>query len=91
MPKLCVYCRNAESANDVFRGAGDPSFGANPTVKPLEAQALLALARQLTPQAYEREKGFAGFTPDTSSYCRARTGRCASRLSLRRRLCRPHI
>ena len=34
VPKLCVYCRNAESANDVFRGAGDPSFGANPTVKP---------------------------------------------------------
>jgi hypothetical protein len=39
-----------------IRGAGDPHpLGANPVVNPWEAQALLAPARQLTPQADERE------------------------------------
>ena len=40
-----------------IRGAGDPRVpGANPAVNPREAQALLAPARQLTPQADERER-----------------------------------
>ncbi len=39
---------------------GNQVVGANPTVKPWEAQALLALARQLTPQANERGSRFAG-------------------------------
>lgn len=34
LPKLCVYCRNAESADDEIHGAGDPVIGANPLVKP---------------------------------------------------------
>ena len=42
---------------------GTQVVGANPTVKPWEAQALLALARQLTPQADERGSCFAGASP----------------------------
>jgi len=61
LPTVCVYCRNAESTGLKFRGAGDPFFGANPAVNPQEAQALLAPARQLTPQADEREKTTCGF------------------------------
>ncbi len=53
-PKCCVYCRAPNPRATDIRGAGDPVFGANPAVKPREAQALLAPARQLTPQADER-------------------------------------
>jgi hypothetical protein len=39
-----------------IRGAGDPVPGANLAVNPREAQALSAPARQLTPQACERDQ-----------------------------------
>src|ERR1700688_1820449 len=49
------------------RERGTQVVGANPTVLPWEAQALSALARQLTPQADERGRCLAGANPQCSS------------------------
>jgi len=51
-----VYCRDAESAGLEIRGAGDPLSWGEFRGEPWKAQALLAPARQLTPQADERDR-----------------------------------
>ena len=53
---------NPRASKSAERGTQVP--GANPVVNPREAQALLAPARQLTPQADEREP--CGYAPDSS-------------------------
>ena len=45
----------AESHHHVVMGAGEPDSGANPPEAKVGAQAPLALARQLTPQADKGE------------------------------------
>src|SRR5258708_10213066 len=71
----CVYIAatpNPRATTSAERGNQVP--GASPVVDPREAQALSAPARQLTPQADERER--AGTPPDNSDYRRADGAGC---------------